>query len=81
MPRSKPAELPPTLPLLLAAVAEYNRLLHEAEREARIEREMIAQCVADHSTMPTNHWHQRYRAEEKMRAARRLVEAFAAPSP
>jgi len=60
-----------------AAVAAYVRLERGAALERRVEAQMIADCVADKSAMPEHAWERRHVAEEKSRAAKRLVEALA----
>lgn len=52
------------------------RLERLAETERQVEVIMVDGCVSDHSSMPKDHWHPRWVAEQKLRAARRLVEAL-----
>lgn len=63
--------------LLLLAVAAHDRLERAAQRERAVERVMIEDCVRDKSAMPEHAWQTRHIAEEKARAAYRLVEAIA----
>jgi len=63
-------------------LADAARKIHAAlERDAQKERDvemiMIADCVRDKSAMPDHAWQRRHVAEEKARAAWRLVEALA----
>jgi hypothetical protein len=58
---------------MTALLRRYELAVDDARAE---EQRMIADCVRDHSSMPPNYWHERWRAEERLKAARAMVEVL-----
>lgn len=52
------------------------RLADEVHRLQAKERADIANCVATKTSMPEHYWQPRHKAEERLRSARRLLEAI-----
>lgn len=62
--------------MAVAAEIVAARLEAELAEMERVEKQMIADAIKDKAALPPNYWHERVRAAEKARAARRLVEAL-----
>jgi hypothetical protein len=62
--------------ILVIAQRVASELDHLAKRAIDEERAAIDACVIDHSSLPQNYWHERWRAEQLARTARRLVDAL-----
>jgi hypothetical protein len=61
--------------MTLGDLIAYRDML-QAELDAARAKEQrdIADCVARHASMPNNYWQPRYRLEEKLRVANKMVE-------
>ena len=61
--------------MTLGDLIDYrDHLKAELDEAIAKERRDIADCVARHASMPDNYWQPRYRLEEKLRVADKMVE-------
>ena len=60
----------------VAADRVTGRLAAEVKAVRQQELHDIAAAKAEHASLPANYWHERYRVEAKLRAARAIREAL-----
>jgi hypothetical protein len=53
-----------------------DRLQLDVEKERQAEARMVGEAWRDHVALPANYWHDRWRAEQKLRSAERFLEAL-----
>jgi hypothetical protein len=53
-----------------------DRMRGEVVEARATEARMVGEAWRDHVALPANYWHDRWRAEQKLRSAERFLEAL-----